>query len=271
MLRLDLLHPEISGNKWFKLKYNIAAARAAGRTHIVTFGGAWSNHIAATAAACRLEGLQCTGIIRGEAAPVLSLTLHQAQQYGMQLRFISREEYRQKEETDWEQHFPGSFLIPEGGHNAAGVKGCKEILPLVPYQSFTHITCATGTGTTLAGLINSATKQQEVLGISVLRGAGYLQQEVEQLLEHPVGAQWQLLHDFHLGGYARVTPELTTFINNFYRETQIPLDIIYTGKMAMGVQQLVERGYFTAGSRILLIHTGGLQGNLSLPPGVLCF
>jgi 1-aminocyclopropane-1-carboxylate deaminase len=271
MLRLDLLHPEISGNKWFKLKYNLEAAKAAGKTHIVTFGGAWSNHIAATAAACQMAGLPCTGVIRGEAAPVLSLTLQQAQRYGMQLHFISREAYRQKEQTNWEQLFPGSFIIPEGGHNAAGAKGCKEILPLVPYQSFTHIACAAGTGTTLAGLINSALSTQEVLGFPVLKGAGYLQQEVEQLLEHPVQVQWRLLHDFHQGGYARVTPELTAFINTFYRETQIPLDIIYTGKMAMGLQQLVQQGYFPTGSRILLIHTGGLQGNLSLAPGVLLF
>lgn len=271
MLRLDLLHPEISGNKWFKLKYNLAAARAAGKTHIVTFGGAWSNHIAATAAACQAASLPCTGIIRGEAAPVLSRTLQQAQQYGMQLRFVSREAYRQKESTDWERLFPNSFIIPEGGHNAAGARGCKEILPLVPYQNFTHIACAVGTGTTLAGLINSALAQQEVLGFVALKGAGYLQEEVAQLLEPAVPAKWRLVHDAHLGGYARVTPELTSFINNFYRETKIPLDIIYTGKMALGVQKLVQEGYFPAGSRLLLIHTGGLQGNLSLEPDVLSF
>jgi 1-aminocyclopropane-1-carboxylate deaminase len=271
MLRLDLLHPEISGNKWFKLKYNLEAARAAGKTHIVTFGGAWSNHIAATAAACKLAGLPCTGIIRGEAAPVLSRTLQQAQQYGMALHFVSREVYRDKDQRDWEALFPGSFIIPEGGHNAAGARGCKEILALAPYKNFTHIACAVGTGTTLAGLINSALPHQEVLGFVALKGAGYLQQEVEQLLEPPVLARWRLLHEYHLGGYAKVTPGLTALINTFYRETGIPLDIIYTGKMTGGLRQLVQQGYFTAGSRILLIHTGGLQGNLSLAPGVLCF
>jgi 1-aminocyclopropane-1-carboxylate deaminase len=271
MLRLDLLHPEISGNKWFKLRYNLDEAKAAGKTHIVTFGGAWSNHIAATAAACRMEGLQCTGIIRGEAAPALSHTLEQAQRYGMHLHFISRETYRQKEDIDWEARYPGSFIIPEGGHNAAGAMGCKEILPLVSYHDFTHIACAVGTGTTLAGLINSALPGQEVMGLSALKGAGYLQQEVEALLEPAVQASWRLFHDFHQGGYARVNPGLMAFINGFYQETQVPLDIIYTGKMVMGVQQLAQEGYFPAGSRILLIHTGGLQGNLSLAPGVLCF
>jgi 1-aminocyclopropane-1-carboxylate deaminase len=218
-----------------------------------------------------MEGLSCTGVIRGEAAPVLSPTLQQAQRYGMQLHFVSREIYRQKENIDWEARYPGSFIIPEGGHNAAGAKGCKEILPLVPYRDFTHITCAVGTGTTLAGLINSALAQQEVLGFPVLKGAAYLQEEVAALLEPAAAARWNLLHDFHLGGYARVSPELIAFINTFYQETQVPLDIIYTGKMVRGVQQLVQQGYFPPGSRLLLIHTGGLQGNLSLAPGVLCF
>lgn len=271
MLRLDLLHPEVSGNKWFKLKQNLEQAKAAGKTHIVTFGGAWSNHIAATAAACRLAGLQSTGIIRGEAAPDLSLTLQQAQGYGMQLRFISREAYKQKDNTDWEVQYPDGSIIPEGGHNAAGAAGCKEILSLAPTQHFTHILCPVGTGTTLAGLINSAQPQQQVLGIAVLKGATYLQQEVETLLESPATANWQLLHDFHGGGYARVSPALIDLINDFYTQTGVPLDMIYTGKMVWGLQQLVQQGYFPPGSRLLLIHTGGLQGNLSLPSGVLCF
>ncbi|GAA0541563.1 1-aminocyclopropane-1-carboxylate deaminase/D-cysteine desulfhydrase [Chitinophaga japonensis] len=271
MLRLDRLHPDISGNKWFKLKYNLETAEAAGKTHIVTFGGAWSNHIAATALACRMAGLSCTGIIRGEAPPAPGHTLQQARQQGMELCFISREAYREKDTTDWEQRFPNSYIIPEGGHNAAGVRGCREILPLAADDRFTHIACAVGTGTTLAGLVNSAGPQQEVLGVVVLKGAGYLQEEVAAMLEAPVHPRWRLLHDFHLGGYARVTPALIACINQFYTDTHIPLDIIYTGKMVYGVEQLAQQGYFPAGSRILLVHTGGLQGNLSLPPGVLKF
>jgi len=271
MLRLDLLHPEISGNKWFKLKQNLEQAKAAGKARIVTFGGAWSNHIAATAAACRLAGLQSTGIIRGEAAPALSLTLQQAQRYGMQLHFISREAYKQKDNTDWEAQYPDGFIIPEGGHNAAGAAGCEEILTLAPTKHFTHILCPVGTGTTLAGLINSAQPQQQVLGIAVLKGATYLHQEVEDLLESPATANWELLQGFHGGGYAKVSPALIDFINDFYTQTGVPLDMIYTGKMVWGLQQLVQQGYFSPGSRLLLIHTGGLQGNLSLPSGVLCF
>lgn len=272
MLRLDLLHPEISGNKWFKLKYNLEAAREAGQHTILTFGGAWSNHIVATAAACQQAGFHAIGIIRGEAPPPdqLSSTLRLAADYGMELHYISREDYRRKEQTDWHSRFPNCYIIPEGGHNGAGARGCQEILTLAPTLDFTHILCATGTGTTLAGIINSAQADQQVIGISVLKGATSLNETVASLLQ-PHHAPWTLLHDFHLGGYARTPPLLIQFINNFYQETQIPLDIIYTGKMMHAFRELCLQSYFPAGSRILLIHTGGLQGNLSLDPCVLSF
>jgi 1-aminocyclopropane-1-carboxylate deaminase len=257
MLRLDLLHPEVSGNKWFKLKYNLAAA---GKRTILTFGGAYSNHIAATAAACKLAGLQAIGIIRGEKPATLSHTLQQAIADGMQLEFISREAYRQKDTTN----YPDAYIIPEGGNNEAGARGCREILSLADTSSFTHILCATGTGTTLAGLISSALPHQQVLGYVVLKGAEYLKEQVALLTQ---GTNWQLVHNYHGGGYARTSPELISFINNFYRETQIPLDVVYTGKLVWGFSQ----SHFPPGSKILLIHTGGLQGNLSLTPGILTF
>lgn len=275
MLRLDLLHPEISGNKWFKLKCNLALAREAGKHTILTFGGAYSNHIAATAVACKTAGLQSIGIIRGEAAATPSHTLLQAAANGMQLQFVSRETYRQKDTIAWEEQYPDAYLIPEGGHNAAGAQGCEEILSLVPTHAFSHIICAVGTGTTLAGLINSALPHQQLSGIVVLKGARYLADEVNQLLHSTTAGapppQWQLLHDFHGGGYARTSPALIDFINAFYRETRIPLDIVYTGKMMWGFRELVQQSYFPANSRILLIHSGGLQGNLSLSSNVLCF
>lgn len=252
MLRLDLLHPEVSGNKWFKLRHNLEAA---GKRTILTFGGAWSNHIAATAAACRLLGRSCIGIIRGEAAPVLSPTLQKAMADGMQLHFVSREAYRLKEVPAWATD---AYVIPEGGHNALGAKGCEGILPLVQGR-FTHICCAVGTGTTLAGLINSATTQ-EVRGYSVLKGAGYLENEIAMLLHPHITCRWQLLHDFHFGGYAKTTPVLLDFIKEFYRETQIPLDRVYTAKLVAGFRQQLQTGQFPEGSRVLLIHTGGLQG-----------
>lgn len=263
VLRLDLLHPEVSGNKWFKLCYNLEAALAEGKTRILTFGGAYSNHIAATATACRLAGIACTGVIRGERPAVLSHTLRDASLRGMELHFISREAYRLKNETDWSTLYPDAYVVPEGGNNALGAKGCEEILSLVNDPSFTHIACAVGTGTTLAGLINSAAPHQEIRGYVVLKGAAYLEQEIQSLL-HPADAplpHWQLLHQHHGGGYAKVSPALTEFIREFYEETQIPLDIVYTGKLLMGFRQDVLDGVYPAGSHVLLIHTGGLQGN----------
>jgi len=261
MLRLDLLHPEVSGNKWFKLKYNLEAA---GKRTILTFGGAYSNHIAATAAACKLAGLPAIGIIRGEKSTHLSHTLQQAVADGMQLEFISREAYRQKDTTNWNARYPDACIIPEGGNNEAGARGCRDILSLADTGSFTHILCATGTGTTLAGLISSAMPHQQVQGYVVLKGAEYLKEQVAQLTQ---GTNWQLVHDYHGGGYAKTSPELISFINNFYRETKIPLDVVYTGKLVWGFSQ----SHFPPGSKILLIHTGGLQGNLSLTPGILTF
>ncbi|SHN77482.1 1-aminocyclopropane-1-carboxylate deaminase/D-cysteine desulfhydrase [Chitinophaga sp. CF418] len=263
VLRLDLLHPEVSGNKWFKLRYNLEAAFAQEKTRILTFGGAYSNHIAATAAACRLAGIACTGIIRGERPSVLSHTLQEASLKGMDLHFISREAYRVKNETDWNALYADAYVVPEGGNNALGGKGCEEILSLVNDTSFTHIACAVGTGTTLAGLINSAVLQQEIRGYVVLKGATYLEQEIQSLL-NPAPAplpRWQLLHQHHGGGYAKVTPALMEFIRQFYGETRIPLDIVYTGKLFMGFRQDVLDGMYPAGSNVLLIHTGGLQGN----------
>ncbi|ASZ11511.1 pyridoxal-phosphate dependent enzyme [Chitinophaga pendula] len=271
MLRLDLLDPDISGNKWFKLRYNLELAAATAKSTILTFGGAYSNHIAATAVACRQAGMKSIGIIRGEAAPVLSHTLIQAQANGMQLQFVSREDYRRKEISDWQTLFPEAYIVPEGGHNAAGAKGCEDILTVTDTHPFTHIICACGTGTTMAGLINSATPHQEVLGFATLKGAQYLEQAVSELLHATPLPVWQLLHDHHLGGYARTTPDLIAFINDFYAATRIPLDIVYTGKMLYGCRQEIANGRFPEGSKLLFIHSGGLQGNLSLPPGVLSF
>lgn len=271
MLRLDLLHGEVSGNKWFKLQCNVAAARAQGKDHIVTFGGAYSNHLAATAAACKYLGLRCTAVVRGEAATVLSHTLQLAQQQGMQLYFVTREAYREKENTDWSLVFPDAYFVPEGGHNAAGAEGCEEILSIHDFSGFTHIICAVGTGTMLAGLINSAKPQQQLKGYVVLKGAEYLSAEVNTLLKNKNLPSWELVHEHHGGGYAKITPALTTFMNQFYEETKIPLDVVYTGKLVQGFKKEVETGVFPAGSRVLLIHSGGLQGNLSLKPGVLTY
>ncbi|GEP96479.1 1-aminocyclopropane-1-carboxylate deaminase/D-cysteine desulfhydrase [Chitinophaga cymbidii] len=261
-LRLDRIHPVVSGNKWFKLKYNLEAA--AGRP-VVTFGGAYSNHIIATAAACEMRGIPCTGIIRGEKPAVLSHTLQRAASLGMELVFVSREAYRLKDASA----FPDAYMIPEGGHNALGAKGCGEILSLADTMGFSHIICAVGTGTMLAGLVNAT--ERPVTGISVLKNATSLYEETQALLTSPETSNWTILHQFHEGGYGKTSPRLFAAMNDFYRQTGIPTDQVYTGKMVSAVQQLLEQSYFPPNSRLLLIHSGGLQGNDSLPPGVLCF
>ena len=273
MLRLDKLHPAISGNKWFKLKHNIEAAKADRCNGILTCGGAYSNHIAATALACKLAGLGALGIIRGEEHHGnMSHTLTTADENGMGLVFVSREDYRNRTTLQaYEILFPDYHVVPEGGHNALGASGCEEILSILPTTDFTHILCAAGTGTTLAGLINSAAPAQQVIGIPVLKGARYLEQEVRDLLHPANTASWQLLHDFHCGGYGKHPAHLIDFINTFHAATGIPTDIIYTGKLVMTFRDLAQQGYFPDGSKVLLIHTGGLQGNLSLAPDVLSF
>lgn len=277
VLRLDLLHPEVSGNKWFKLRYNLDAAIKAGKHRIVTFGGAYSNHIAATAAACQLAGIPSTGIIRGERAPALSHTLQDAAARNMELVFISREAYRHKADTDWATLYPDAWIVPEGGNNALGAKGCEEILPLairqlmtvdksvIPLSEatayFSHIACAVGTGTTLAGIINSAAPQQTIFGYAVLKGAAYLTDEVQALLHPAPLPHWELLYEHHGGGYAKVTPALQTFMADFRTETGITLDMVYTAKLLMGFRKDIQHGRYPDGSKVLLIHTGGLQGN----------
>ncbi|WP_158618242.1 1-aminocyclopropane-1-carboxylate deaminase/D-cysteine desulfhydrase [Chitinophaga lutea] len=273
MLRLDRLHPVVSGNKWFKLKYNLLAAT--GRP-VVTFGGAYSNHLVATAAACREQGIACTGVVRGEQPAVPGHTLQQAGEMGMQLVFVSRDDYRrltQQGDASAVYRITGArdaYVIPEGGHNALGVKGCEEILPLAGGASFTHVICAVGTGTTLAGLINSATSQQ-VTGISVLKGAFSLNNSTAELIHPGNRTSWQLLHDFHEGGYGKISERLIGDMNDFYRQTTIQTDRVYTGKLVLAVRLLLAENFFPPGSRLLLIHSGGLQGNESLAPGVLCY
>ena len=249
VLRLDQLHPVISGNKWFKLKEWLHLAKDKGR--IVTFGGAWSNHIIATACAARESGLSAVGIIRGERPAKPSATLAGAEAYGMQLEFISREQYRQKEDPGFlsslSARYPDAIIIPEGGAGQPGISGSMDILRGIDSSPYSHILCAVGTGTTCKGLTAAAAPGQQVIGISVLTPP------------------------YHFGGYARHTPELLDFINDFYRTTGIPSDFVYTGKLFYAALDMVRNGHFPPNSRILVIHSGGLQGNRSLAAGVLDF
>ncbi|MBN9380874.1 MAG: pyridoxal-phosphate dependent enzyme [Chitinophagaceae bacterium] len=251
VLRLDRLHPVISGNKWYKLKEWLRLAQSSGSKRLVTFGGAWSNHIIATACAAREAGFSAIGIIRGERPARPSATLTSAEIYGMQLEFISREQYRQKEDPGFlaglAARYPDAIIIPEGGAGPPGIKGSMDILREIDSTPYSHILCAVGTGTTYKGLAAAAAPGQQVIGISVLTPP------------------------YHFGGYARHTPELLDFINHFYRATGIPSDFVYTGKLFYAALEMVRKDHFPPNSRILVIHSGGLQGNKSLAAGVLDF
>lgn len=266
VLRADAIDPVISGNKWFKLRYYLAEAIEQNKTRIVTYGGAFSNHIIATAAACKAAGLACAGIIRGEQPLVLSHTLLQAQALGMQLYFISRQDYAAKTAPEWLSE-KTDYCIAEGGYGKTGAKGAATMLTGI--ESFTHILCAVGTGTTLAGIITAA-PGTKVIGISSLKNNTSLASEVAALTNTKAD-NVDILHQFHFGGYAKQKPELLAFMNKLYQQTGIPTDFVYTGKLFYGFDELVRQNYFAAGSKILLIHSGGLQGNLSLPKGTLMY
>ena len=263
--RLDLVHPQISGNKFFKLKYNLLAAQQQGCKKLLTFGGAYSNHIAATAYAAQLFGFESLGIIRGEelASKPLNATLNTAQQFGMQLQFVTREAYRQKQSPAYlaqlQQHYPDYYVIPEGGTNPLAIQGCTEILCDADRQNFDLICCAVGTGGTIAGLIEASHSQQHLLGFSALKG-DFLSRELEQLTEK---RNWQITDQYCCGGYAKTTPELLQFIRTFEQQYNIPLEQIYTGKMLLGLTDLIQQGTFPIDHRILVIHSGGLQGRLA--------
>ncbi|MHC0442967.1 1-aminocyclopropane-1-carboxylate deaminase/D-cysteine desulfhydrase [Flavobacterium sp. 3-210] len=260
--REDLIHPFVSGNKFRKLKYNLLQARAEKKDTLLTFGGAFSNHIAAVAFAGKEQGFKTIGIIRGdelfdkiEENPTLKF----AQENGMQFEFVSREEYRLKNEISFleklKDKFEDFYLVPEGGTNELAVKGCEEILTNEDLV-FDCVCCAIGTGGTISGLINSALPNQKILGFPALKG-DFLKDEIRIFAKKD---NWDLISDYHFGGYGKVNLELIEFINAFFEETKVPLDPIYTGKMVFGVIDLINKNYFPAHSKILLIHTGGLQG-----------
>lgn len=269
VLRLDKIHPLISGNKIFKLRYYLEDAKKQGKSRIVTFGGAWSNHILATAAACKLAGFNATGIIRGEEAGTLSFTLTEAKKLGMELIFLTREEYAQQK-RNVQQPAEDSYIINEGGYGIKGAEGAATIAEHFGQTAYTHICCASGTGTMTAGLTMSALPAQEVVSISVLKNNFQLEEDI-QALAGSSSRKPTIIHDYHFGGYAKHKPELITFMNKFYSHTSIPTDFVYTGKLFFAINDLVQENYFAPGSKLLLVHSGGLQGNSSLNKGTLIF
>lgn len=262
--REDQIHAELSGNKWRKLKYNLQAAKVEQHDTLVTFGGTFSNHIAATAAAGKYFNFNTHGILRGERAEKLSPTLRRAEAQGMQLHFISRSDYRTENRLALAEKLVKMpfYFLPEGGTNDLALKGCAEIVEEMQKQfdellpDFVCVAC--GTGGTLAGIIQGLNGRQKVIGFSALKG-DFMRKEVGLLLPKTY-QNWTVNTEYHFGGYAKFKPELIDFIQHFYAQYHIPLEPIYTGKMLYGIFDLIQKSYFPKGSRILAIHTGGLQG-----------
>jgi len=264
--RDDLIHPEISGNKWRKLKYNLLTAQQQNKKTLLTFGGAYSNHIHATASAGKYFNFKTIGIIRGEAYNPLNPTLQDASNWGMQLDYVSRKKYREKTSSAFLNNLKDTYgdfyLIPEGGNNEFALKGCAEIIDELE-NDFDTICIDCGTGATISGMITGIDSSTQLLGFAVLKNANFLYDDINQLINNQkdnISSNWSINLDFHFGGFAKTSDELFKFIKNFEKQYTIQLEPIYTGKMFYGVFELIKQGYFASGSRILVIHTGGLQG-----------
>lgn len=271
VLRLDRIHPVISGNKWFKLRFYIEEAMAAGKTTLLSYGGAWSNHIIALAAAAEMHGMKSIGLIRGDFR---GATLQAAREYGMQIYFLSRDAYRQQvipTEVWAHNNEEDVYVIREGGYGITGARGASTMLDNLDLSSFDHIVAATGTGTMLAGLALRIALTQKLTGISVLKNNFSITSEINLLLPEEKQNTFTVLHQYHFGGYAKASPALFDFMNNWFMKTGIPTDFVYTAKVFYAVNDLLEQGILREEERVLVIHSGGLQGNASLPNGTLIF
>ena len=275
VLRLDKIHEDVSGNKLFKLHYFLEECLTSFHKTILTFGGAYSNHLVATAFLCNQKGIKSIGIVRGEEPQTLSPTLIRCKQFGMELKFVSREIY-QRFDND-KQNFVelkmiyGEFTkVPEGGYHAKGAEGASLIMDIIKPEKFTHISTAVGTATTLAGLLLQKQIEQEIIAIPVIKNMTDISDRLNYLGVNKNNKP-TVFCDYHFGGYAKHTNELISFMNTFFAETHIPTDFVYTAKMMYGIYEKIKSGYFAAGSKIVCIHTGGLQGNKSLPAGTLIF
>ncbi len=264
--REDLTDPWISGNKYRKLKYNLINARGKGFHTLLTFGGAYSNHIHTVAYAGKKYDFKTIGIIRGEENLPLNPTLEEATANGMDLHYISRPDYRNKTSPEFienlRKQFGEFYLLPEGGANKLAVRGCTEIIDLEE-NIFDHVCCSCGNGTTLAGIISSLKGKKKVWGYPALKNGSFLKKDIAQLLmdfEHIIYDNWDLITTYHFGGYAKYDYDLISFINKFKKVHGIQLDPIYTGKLLFGIYDQIKAGNFRSGEKVLAIHTGGLQG-----------
>ena len=261
--RDDLLHPIISGNKWRKLKYNLDHALSVGADTLISMGGAYSNHLHALAYMGKSLNLKTIGFIRGERPTPLTPTLLDMENWGMELHFVSRSDYRQYRNYKHWQDLPAikpyQYWLPEGGANNLALKGIAELPDEIdiPYDT---LCVACGTGATLAGLIGIVPAEKQVLGFAALKNARFLHSDVQSLLSGEFH-HWDIFLDYHFGGFAKLRPELALFMSQFEQKTAIPLEPVYTGKMLYGIYDLIAKGYFKRGQRIIALHTGGLQGN----------
>ena len=270
--RDDSIHPIISGNKWRKLKYNLAQIKQnMSIKGVLSFGGSYSNHIHALAFACYQQKIPCIGVIRGEKNYASNFTLSWARYWGMKLHFVDRKTYRRRHDADYlaqlQQTFPDYFIVPEGGSNELAIAGVAEIITELNQQTtFDTLITPTGSGGTLAGLVagdyNTGNRQHKLLGIAVLKEAGYLIDEIQKLLPSTAKQHdnWHLLTDFHRGGYAKFNPLDVEQLLEFNQVTGVVFEPIYSGKMILAFLDLLKQGYFSSGERIVLLHTGGMQG-----------
>ncbi len=272
MARFDLIDPLLSGNKWFKLQLNLSAALKAGADCIASFGGAWSNHLHALAAAGHRHGIATVGFVRAEPHEALTPTLKDAQRWGMQLRYLSRSDYRRRHEPEFVESLMAGckvYWVPEGGANALGVKGCEamgtSLQAALGESTDVCVVAAVGTGATLAGLLRSLPSPWQVLGISVLKGASDQPSRVAGWLDAAGGPRWALRDGFHRGGYARADNELLAFCRDFLRVTNVPLEPVYTGKMMMAIRDMMRAGEFSPHTHVVAVHSGGLQGARGFP------
>jgi 1-aminocyclopropane-1-carboxylate deaminase len=273
ILRLDAIHPIVSGNKWYKLRYYIQEAFHKQATTIASFGGPYSNHLVALAFAAKEANLKSIGYVRSNEGEPITPTLQEALNYGMELKFLGRSTFQEKKTLliHPKNKNDGNtiYYINEGGYGVLGAQGAATIMSEATF-SYDYIVCAVGTGTMIAGLINASKPSQKIIGITVLKNEGTIYEEINQLVEAP-NKPFTLLHTFDQGGYAKTSPAQIEFMNELWDFAQIPTDIVYTSKVLMAVKELVEENYFTSNSKVLVIHSGGLQGNRSLSKGVLKF
>lgn len=275
VLRLDKIHEEVSGNKLFKLHYFIEACLQTTHKTILTFGGAFSNHLAATAFLCKEKGIKCVGIVRGEEHKALSHTLQGCQELGMQLQFITREAYKNIDTTEFSSDLKNKYgvctIVPEGGFSNEGARGASLIMNILKDEKYSHICASVGTATTSAGLLMNNEKNVQILAVPVIKNMTDIEARIKQLTNHSYENNLSIFSDYHFGGYAKYNNELLHFMNQFYTDYNIPTDFVYTAKMMFAIFDKIKNGCFERGSKIICLHTGGLQGNKSLPPESLIF